>query len=218
MTALPVGAQPTHGIAMHGKLALAKNFQHLPYANPAAPKGGIIKYGVQGTFDSLNPLIVKSATTSARGVWDGIFGVNNVFESLLVRSRDEPFTLYGLVAETVETNPDRTWIEFHLREQAKFSDGHPLTREDVIFSFHLLAEKGRPFYRTRMKKIERIEKVGERGIRFVFNDKANRELPLLLGTTPILPKHAIDAKIFDRSTLKPMIGSGPYTHRRSKPG
>ncbi len=220
LSVLPIpraSAEPAHGIAMHGKPQLNPGFHHLPYANPTAPKGGSIRYGVTGTFDSLNPYIVKSLTTSARGIWDPLFGLN-VFEPLLHRSRDEPFSLYGLIAETVETNADRTWVEFHIRPQARFSDGQPVTRDDVIFSYQLLGEKGRPLYRQRMKKVDRIEPVGENGIRLVFNDRGDRELPLLLGMMPVFPKHATDAENFDKSTLKPPIGSGPYIVDRVEPG
>lgn len=212
-----VQAEPSHGLAMHGKPALAKGYSHLPYVNPDAPKGGKITYGVRGNFDSLNPFIVKSIRTTARGVWDPVFG-NLVFESLLHRSRDEAFTLYGLLAETVETDAERTWIEFHLNPKAKFSDGKPVTVDDVIFSFKLMKEKGRPPYSSRMRKVASMEKVGERGVRFNFTKEADRELALLFGMMPILPKHATDAKNFDKSTLKPQIGSGPYLIADIKPG
>lgn len=202
-------AEPMHGIAMHGQPALPPDFTHFPYADPDAPKGGKLTYAVVGTFDSLNPFIVQGATTTARGIWDTVFG-NNVFESLLVRSRDEPFTLYGLLAETVETPDDRSWVEFTMNPKARWSDGEPVTADDVIFTLELLRDKGRPNYRTWYDKITSVEKVGERGVRITFNDEADRELPLLIGLMPVLPQHAIDAETFDKSTLKPMIGSGPY--------
>src|SRR5579859_7829743 len=125
-------AQPMHGIAMIGEPALPQGFDHLPYVNPDAPKGGRITYGVVGTFDSLNPFILKGGFTAARGLRDPFFG-NLVFESLLARSDDEPFTLYGFLAETVETPPDRGWVEFTLNPTARFSDGTPVTVDDVIF-------------------------------------------------------------------------------------
>lgn len=210
-------AEAAHGIAMHGNPALAKGFKHLPYVNPSAPKGGKITYGVRGSFDSLNPFIIKSIRTTARGVWDPVFG-NLVFESLLHRSRDEAFTLYGLLAESVETDPERTWVEFHLNPKARFSDGKPVTADDVLFSFNLMKEKGRPPYSSRMRKIASMEKIGDRGVRFNFTKEADRELALLFGMMPILPKHATDAENFDKSTLKPQIGSGPYTVFDIKPG
>jgi len=202
-------ATPAHGIAMIGEPALPAGFDHLPYVNPDAPKGGRITYGVVGTFDSMNPFIVQGGTTSSRGLADPTFG-NLVYESLLTRSSDEPFTLYGLIAETVETPADRSWVEFQINPKAKFSDGQPITPEDVIFSMELLRDKGRPNYKAYFSKVEKIEKVGERGVRFHMEAAKDRELPLIIGLMPILPKHAINPATFDRSTLTPMIGSGPY--------
>ena len=209
-------SEPMHGIAMIGEPALPRDFDHLPYADPDAPKGGRITYGVVGTFDSLNSFIVQGGTTSARGLRDPVFG-NLVFESLLERSNDEPFTLYGLLAETVETPPDRSWVEFTLNPLAKFSDGTPVTVDDVIFSMEILRDKGRPNYRAFYSKIDGIERVGERGVRFNIASARDRELPLILGLMPILPKHAVDPATFDRSTLTPPVGSGPYLLTEVKP-
>ncbi|MCB1489643.1 MAG: ABC transporter substrate-binding protein [Bauldia sp.] len=202
-------AAPAHGISMIGEPALPADFTHLPYANPDAPKGGKITYGVVGTYDSMNSFIVQGGTTSSRGLRDPVFG-NLVIESLLTRSADEPFTLYGLLAETVETPDDRSWVEFTLNPDAKFSDGEPVTVDDVIFSMEILRDKGRPNYKYYYGKIAGYEKVGDRGIRFDLTGANDRELPLILGLMPILPKHATDAETFDKSTLKPPVGSGPY--------
>lgn len=202
-------AEPMHGIAMVGEPALPANFDHLPYANPDAPQGGKITYGVVGTFDSLNPFIVQGGFTSARGLSDPVFG-KLVYESLLERSADEPFTLYGLIAETVETPPDRSWVEFTLNPRAKFSDGVPVTVDDVVFSMEILRDKGRPNYKAYYSKISGVERIGERGVRFDLKGADDRELPLIIGLMPIFPKHAIDPATFDKSTLKPPIGSGPY--------
>ncbi len=202
-------AEPMHGIAMIGEPALPADFDHLPYANPDAPKGGKITFGVVGTFDSLNPFIVQGGFTSARGLSDPVFG-RLVFESLLERSADEPFTLYGNLAETVETPPDRSWVEFTLNPKAKFSDGTPVTVDDVIFSMEILRDKGRPNYKAYYGKISSVERVGERGVRFDLKGADDRELPLIIGLMPVFPKHAIDPATFDKSTLKPPIGSGPY--------
>ncbi|MFD0917961.1 ABC transporter substrate-binding protein [Pseudahrensia aquimaris] len=206
-----------HGIAMQGEPALPANFTHLPYANPNAPKGGRIVYGVGGSFDSLNPFIVKSIRTTARGLWDPAFG-NLVFETLLKRSRDEPFTLYGLLAQGIAMPDDRSWIEFEMDADAKFSDGQPVTVEDVMFTFNLLKEKGRPPYSSRMKQVEKMERVADNRVRLTFNATASRETPLLFGLMPVLPKHATNAETFDQSTLVPPIGSGPYTVKTVKPG
>jgi len=205
---------PRHAIAMHGEPALPENFQHFPYANADAPKGGRVDYAAQGSFDSLNPFIVQG--DGARGLVDLEFG-NNVFETLMQRSADEAFTLYPLIAESVETDEDRSFVEFTIDARARFSDGTPVTRDDVIFTVELLRDKGYPRYATTAKKLARIEKIGERGVRFVFAEP-DRELPLILGLMPVLPKHATDAENFGRSTLKPMTGSGPYVIDQVRPG
>lgn len=199
-------AEPRHGIAMHGEPALPENFANLPYVNADAPKGGRINYAWPGTFDSINPFIVQGS--GARGSIDLVFG-NNVFETLMIRSADEPFTLYPLLAKSIETDDQRSFAEFTIDERAKFSDGQPVTPEDVIFTLELLRDKGLPRYGVTAGKIAKVEKVGEHGVRFTFNEP-DRELPLILGLLPILPKHAIDAETFDKSTLKPIVGSGPY--------
>jgi peptide/nickel transport system substrate-binding protein len=209
-------AEPKHGIAMLGEPALATDYKNLPYANPDAPRGGHIGYGVVGTFDNLNPFILKSMRTTARGVIDTSFG-NFVFESLMQRSADEPFTLYGLLAETIDTDIARTWAEFQINPQAKWSDGKPVTPEDVIFTYETFTAKARPPYSKRMEKIAKIEKTGERGVKFTFNEKADREFPLIIALTPIIPKHAT-AAAFDEPTLTTIIGSGPYLIDKIEPG
>jgi peptide/nickel transport system substrate-binding protein len=209
------GPGPAHAIAMHGEPALPADFTHFPYANPDAPKGGRIDYAVQGSFDSLNPFIVQG--DGARGLFDQFFGMN-VFESLMLRSRDEAFTLYPLIAESIETDEERSFVEFTLDARARFSDGTPVTADDVIFSMELLAEKGRPNYQNWVNAAEKIEKVGTRGVRFTLKKDAGRETPLLLAQLPILPRHATNAERFDRSSLTPPVGSGPYTVERVSPG
>ena len=216
--AAPLGAAPLHGIAMHGEPALAAGFTHFPYVNPQVKKGGRITYGVVGTFDNLNPFILKSMRTTARGMWDPQFG-SMMFESLMTRSADEPFTLYGLLAESVEWDDSRSFIQFNINPKARWSDGQPVTPEDVMFTLELLRDKGRTPFSRRMEAVERMEKVGEHGIRILFNDKADRETPLILAAyTPVLPKHATDPERFEQSTLTPPLGSGPYKIRSIKPG
>ncbi len=208
--ALPAQAEPKHAIAMQGEPALPADFSHFDYVNPQAPKGGEITYCVVGTFDNLNPFILKSLRTTARGMMDTILG-NLVFEPLMMRNADEAFGLYGLLADTADMSDDRRTIEFHLDPKAKWSDGQPVTPEDVLFTYEVFTEKGRPPYSDRMKKIARLEKTGEHSVRFTFNDLADREFPLIVAMTPIVPKHAFDKETFDRTTLKPLVGSGPYT-------
>jgi peptide/nickel transport system substrate-binding protein len=151
-------------------------------------------------------------------MWDPEYG-NLIYETLMQRSRDEPFTLYGLLAQSVEWDDDRTFIQFNLNPTAKWSDGQPVTPDDVIFTFNLLKEKGRIPFSTRLNPVEKMEKVGEHSVKFTFNSKADREFPLILaGSTPILPKHALDPETFDRTSLTPPVGSGPYKVKTVKPG
>jgi peptide/nickel transport system substrate-binding protein len=195
---------------MHGAPQEAKGFTHFPYANPDAPKGGRVTFAIQGSFDSLNPLIVRGAP--ADGVRDYIY------ESLLARANDEPFTLYGLIAESVETPADRSFVEFTLRPEAKFSDGTPITVEDVIFSHALLRDHGRPNHRSYYRKVTKVEQTGERKVRFTFDGSGDREMPLIMGLMPVLPHHLIDPDQFEKTSLVPPIGSGPYTIAKVDPG
>jgi peptide/nickel transport system substrate-binding protein len=203
-------AEPRHAIAMQGEPALAPGFAAFPYVNPNAPKGGALVQGALGTFDSLNPLIVNGvAAISLRGY---------LIESLLARGYDEPFTLYGLLAQTVETDDARSFVTFTIDPRAKFSDGAPVTAEDVIFSWRLLRDHGRPNFRTYYVKVAKAEALGERVVRFDLADSHDRELPLILGLMPVLPRHAVDESTFEETTLKPMIGSGPYVFGEVDPG
>lgn len=210
-------SEPKHAIAMQGEPALPADYQHFDYVNPDAPKGGNITYCVVGSFDNLNPFILKSLRTTARGMQDLIFG-NLVFEPLMMRNYDEAFTLYGLLADSADMDLERKSIEFHLNPNAKWSDGEPVTPDDVLFTYDVFTDKGRPPYRDRMSLIAKLEKTGDHSVRFTFNDKANRETPLIIALTPIIPKHAFNKDTFDKTTLKPVIGSGPYTIDKVQPG
>ncbi|MCO6178311.1 extracellular solute-binding protein [Ciceribacter sp. RN22] len=211
-------AEPVHGIAMHGQVALPADYTHFPYVNPEVKKGGKISYGVVGTFDSLNPFVIKGMRTTARGVWDPEYG-NLFYEALMQRSSDEPFSLYGLLAESVEWDEARSFIQFNLNPKAHWHDGKPVTAEDVIFSFNLLAEKGRPPYNKRLDVVAKMEQVGERNVRFTLNEKANRETPLILALSmPILPKHAVDPATFEQTSLAIPVASGPYKIKSIQPG
>lgn len=213
----PTLSEPKHALAMQGEPALPADYKHFNYVNPDAPKGGSITYCVVGSFDNLNPFILKSLRTTARGMMDQAFG-NLVFEPLMQRNYDEAFSLYGLLADTADMDPERKGIEFHLDPRAKWSDGEPVTPEDVLFTYDVFTEKGRPPYSQRMKAIAKLEKTGDRSVRFTFNDKADREFPLIIALTPIIPKHAFNKDTFDRTTLKPVVGSGPYTVAQVVPG
>ncbi|RKE73487.1 peptide/nickel transport system substrate-binding protein [Pseudorhodoplanes sinuspersici] len=203
-------AEPQHAIAMHGAPAMPRDFSAMPYVNPDAPKGGRIVHGVLGTFDSLNPMIVKGLSIpQIRGY---------VIEGLMARGYNEPFTLYGLVAETIETDDKRSFITFNLNPKARFSDGHPVTPDDVVFSWQLLRDKGRPNYRTYYSKVSRVDITGPHSVRFDLSGSEDRELPLILGLMPVLPKHAIDVDRFEDTTFTPPIGSGPYIVKTVDPG
>jgi peptide/nickel transport system substrate-binding protein len=201
---------PRHAIAMHGEPAQPTGFAHFPYVNPAAPKGGRLVQGLLGTFDSLNPFIVKGlALQQVRGY---------VVESLMARGYDEPFTLYGLLAQSVETNAARSYVTFTLHPRARFSDGRAVTAQDVMFSWRLLRDRGRPNHRAYYSKVSKAEATGERTVRFDFNEPGDRELPLILGLMPVLAQHAIDEATFEETSFTAPLGSGPYTVSDVRPG
>lgn len=190
-----------HGIAMHGQPKYKADFKHFDYVNPKAPKGGEVKYAAIGGFDSLNPFIVKGRPAA---------GVGAIYDTLMASSADEPFSQYGLIAETIETPADRSFVAFTLRPQARWHDGKPITPEDVIFTFNLLREKGRPFYRLYYGNVDQVAKTGDRTVKFTFKPGENRELPLILGQLTILPRHYWEGKDFERTSLEPPLGSGAY--------
>ncbi len=195
-------ADSAHGIAMYGDPALPPDFVSLPYANPDAPKGGRVVFGNTGGFNSLNPFVQKGTSPWQLRFW--------THESLMGRSWDEPFTLYGLLAESVETAPDRSWVEFTLREEAEFSDGSPVTVEDVIWSYQTLGTEGHLRYRGLWGKIDSIEQTGPRSVRITFNEP-DRELALIAGLRPILQKAQWEGRSFADAQLHDVpIGSGPY--------
>ncbi|TWC06724.1 peptide/nickel transport system substrate-binding protein [Bradyrhizobium macuxiense] len=214
---VPALAAESHAIAMHGAPALPADFTHLPYANPDAPKGGrLVLSPREGTFDSLNPLIVRGlAVQQLRGY---AYERGYVYESLLVRNNDEPFTLYGLLARSVETDDARSYVTFHIDPRARFSDGHEVTADDVVFSLELLRDHGRPLHHQYYSKVAKTEVLDPLTVRFDFGGVADRELPMILGLMPILPRHATDVARFEETTLAPPIGSGPYRVTAVKPG
>ncbi len=203
-------AEPQHGIAMYGEPALPPDFVSLPYANPGAPKGGRIVQGEVGSFDSLNPHILKG-----RVPWQLRFLAH---ESLMGRSYDEPFTLYGLLAESIEVPEDRSWVEFTLRPEARFSDGNPVTVEDVLWTYETLGTVGHPRYHGSWNKIASAEQTGERSVRFTFNTRDD-ELPLIMGMRPILKKAQWDGMDFAESGTDVIpISSAPYVISDVDPG
>ncbi len=197
------------GIAMHGQPRYGADFKHFDYVNPDAPKGGSVRLADTGSFDSLNPYIIKGEPAAGLGL---------TYDTLTVQSADEAFTEYGLLAETIETPADRSWVKFTLRGEARWHDGKPITADDLLFSFQVLREKGSPLYRFYYASVEKTEKIDERTVRFVFKPGDNRELPLILGQLPVLPKHYWEGREFDRTTLEPPLGSGPYRIKSFEPG
>jgi peptide/nickel transport system substrate-binding protein len=212
----PCHAGDNYAIAMHGAPALPADFTHMPYANPDAPKGGRLVQGILGTFDSLNPLIVKGVAVQQVVAVQQMRGV--VIESLMARSNDEAFTLYGLLARSVETDDTRSYVTFRIDPRARFSDGQPVKAEDVLFSWALLRDKGRPHHRQYYSKVAKAEAPDPLTVRFDLGGANDRELPLILGLMPILPKHAVDVATFEETTMTPLIGSGPYRVSAVKPG
>ena len=202
-TISPVSAQTSvsHGIAMHGDLKYPADFKHFDYVNPDAPKGGEVRLWASGGFDTFNPYVIKGRPAA---------GTAMLFETLMTSSADEPFSEYGLLAETVEMPADRSWVAFTLREDAKWHDGKPVTVDDVIWSFETLKEKGAPFFRYYYANVETPVKTGERTVKFSFTGGTNRELPLIVGQAPVLPKHYWAGRDFEATTLEPPLGSGPY--------
>lgn len=202
----PFGAQaqevkPVHGVAMHGSVKYVPDFKHFDYVNPNAPKGGEVRLAQIGTFDSLNPFIVKGIAPTDIGL---------LFSTLLVNAADEPFSEYGYVAESIEMPADRSWVAFNLRDIARFHDGKPITAEDVVFSFNMLKAKGAPFYRLYYSEVGKAEALSPRKVKFSFGKSANRELPLIVGQMPILSKAYWSKRDFEATSLEAPVGSGPY--------
>ena len=182
-------------------------FPHFDYVNPTAPKGGTLRLAVDGTYDSFNPFIPKGNAASTGSV-----------ETLLVNSADEPFTAYGLIAETMEWPADRTWVIFNLRPEARWHDGTPITADDVVWSFETLVAKGLPFYRYYYSAIDSVEALSKHRVRFNFKESGNQELPLITGQLPVLPKHYWETRDFSATTLDPPLGSGPYRIQKFEAG
>ncbi len=195
---------------MHGRPKYAAALPHLNYVNPDAPKGGELRLAVLGSFDSLNPFIIKGEPAAGMREY--------VYDTLMARSYDEPFSLYGLIAESIDTPEDRSSVTFQIRPEARFADGAPVTPEDVQFSWSFLKDKGRPNHRTYYAKVAAAEKAGERGVRFTFANGGDREMPLIMGLMPVLPRHAVTPESFEKTSFDKPLASGPYTVAEVSPG
>lgn len=204
----------SHAIAMHGEPKYSAGFSHFDYTNPNAPKGGDLRLHVIGGFDSLNPFVSKGRAAAGMAYLDNSY----LYDSLTVRGEDEPFTQYGLLAETIEWPEDRSWVRFHLREEARFADGEPVQADDVAWTFKTLLEKGKPFYSYYYAAVERVEVNDPLTVTFHFKASDNRELPLIIGQLPVLPKHHWQDREFDKDGMLAPLGSGPYSLAEAKPG
>ncbi|MGB0718828.1 MAG: extracellular solute-binding protein [Bdellovibrionales bacterium] len=198
--------EPQHAIALHGDPKYGPDFEHLEYVRPDAPKGGTLKSGVVGTFDSLNPFIVKG--TPAAGL--NYIRSGLVYQSLMQNSWDEPFTLYGILAESIEVAPQRDWVAFNIRPEATWADGQPVTAEDVVWTFNTLTTQGQPFFKAYYGDVDSVTAEGPRRVKFTFKVKGNAELPLIVAEMAVLPKHFWDGKDFGKTSLDAPMGSGPY--------
>ena len=201
--------KPSHGVSLYGSPKYPPDFRHFDYVNPDAPKGGSVRIGEVGSFDSLNQYIVKGNPAN----W-----LNLASDSLMVDTRDEPFSSYGLVAESIEVPEDRSWTTFNLRPEARFHDGTPITSDDVEFTLETLSRFGHPRIQSFARNIVAIEKLGAHRVRVVFRPGVNHELPVVIGLFNVLPKHHWAKRDFNTTTLVPPLGSGPYRIRKVIPG
>ncbi|PZQ47386.1 MAG: hypothetical protein DI551_03575 [Micavibrio aeruginosavorus] len=209
-------ATPQPSIAMHGETKYKADFAHLDYVNPDAPKGGTLKIHDIGTFDSLNPFIIKGQAAAGMAY----LGQSYIYDALMEQSTDEPFSMYGLLAETIERPDDNSWVAFNLRPEAKWADGKPVTADDVVWTFNAMMEKGAPFFKAYYGDVKSVEATSPRRVIFKFAHNDNAELPLIIAQLAILPKHYWTAESRDigATTLTPPLGNGPYKVGAVAPG
>lgn len=203
----------SHGWAIHSQIKYPGDFKHFDYVNPDAPKGGTVVFGVPNTFDSLNPFIIKGNPGA---------GSSAIYDTLMTTSMDEPNSEYGLLAEWIEVETDAqgviTDVRFKLRDAARFHDGVPVRASDVIWTFNTLREKGSPLYRYYYANVEEVTALDELTVQFHMVPGENVEMPVILGQLPVLPEHYWQDKEFDKTTLEPPLGSGPYKISAVRPG
>ena len=203
-------ANKMHGIAMHGLPMHGSDEKHLPYVNPDAPKGGVLRLGVYGSFDNLNRIAFKGSRAA---------GLGYINDTLMRRVWDEAFSLYGLIAEYAEMPEDRSSITFYINPKAKFHDGSPITREDVLFSLETFQNKGTPNQKKTYGKVIKTELVDQNGIKMIFVNNEDKELPLIIaGFLPIVPKKYYENIDVTKTFLDIPLGSGPYTIESLEPG
>lgn len=190
-----------HGLSKYGDLKYSADFEHFEYVNPEAPKGGSVVLSSNSAFDSLNPFILKGLSAS---------GLGYIYDQLMTGSSDEASSYYGLVAESAEVDDDKRWVVFNMRKEARWHDGVALTADDVVWTFETLQEKGHPFYKSYYSDVAKVEKLGSHKVKFSFKEGNNPELPLIVAQLTILPKHYYEENDFEKTSLKPPLGSGPY--------
>jgi len=194
-------ADAVHGVAISGDLKYPADFPHFDYVNPDAPKGGKVTQSTTGTYDSLNAFILKGSP---------VVGTGLIYDTLTEQSLDEPFSEYGVIAESVEIPDDKRWVIFNLRKEARWHDGVALTADDVVFSFDIIKSEGHPFYKSYYGKVSTAEALDSHKVKFSFSEGNNAELPMIMGQLVILPKHFWEGREFGKSSLDPLLGSGPY--------
>ncbi|MDI5920609.1 extracellular solute-binding protein [Halomonas sp. LR5S13] len=209
LAAEPADVPTVHGLALYGDPRLPADFAHFPHADPDAPKGGSLVRSAIGSFDSTNPFIIRGTPAT---------GLTEIYDTLLTQNPDEPFSMYGLLADGVRLDPERQWIEFDLHPEARFHDGEPVTAEDVVFSFETLTEKGQPFYGAYYADVIDVQALDEDTVHFDLADSESRELPLIIGQLPILPAHFWQDRDFEATTRDALLGSGPYRIGEVEPG
>jgi len=198
-----------HGIAMHGDMKYAPDFPHFTYVNPDAPKGGTLRMWGNETFDTLNGFSTKGVAGDGLGL---------MYDSLMEKAQDEPFSMYGALAESIQTPEDRSWVIFKIRPEAKWHDGKAVTADDVVWTFETLTTKAKPFYKAYYANVANVEALDTHTVKFTFDMANNRELPLIVGEMPVLPQHYWADKDFEATTLEAPLGSGPYKIGKIVPG
>lgn len=201
--------EPSHGLSKYGDLKYPADFTHFEYASPDAIKGGSVSLATLGTFDNLNPFVLKGVSAA---------GATAIYDTLTVNSADEPFSVYGLIAESIEVPDDKRWVIFNLRTEARWHDGVALTAEDVVWTFDTIKSKGHPLYKSYYSSVVKAEALDTHKVKFHFSEGNNGELPLIIGQLAIMPKHFWEDKDFEKTTLEPLLGSGPYKFGKIDPG
>lgn len=191
----------SHGLSVFGDLKYSADFKHFEYANPDAPKGGSVRLSALGSFDSLNPWILKGVAPR---------GIGGIYDSLTIGSADEPFSEYGLVASSIEYPDDKRWVIFNMRKEARWDDGVAMTADDVVWTFEALTTKGHPFYQSYYSSVAKAEALDSHKVKFHFSEGNNSELPMIVGQMSILPKHYYETHDFEKTTMDIPLGSGPY--------